>query len=125
MNQTFAEVILAGHLVFILWVMFGALVTPGRRWLTALHLASLVYGISYGAGALALSAPAGRKFLRGARGDRAISKVIPAALSRRNHIFESLLCAANRGWSRCVRHEPLALCTTVCARKEEVLRPFT
>lgn len=45
MNQALAEVMLAAHLVFILWVMFGALVTPGRRWLAALHLASLVYGI--------------------------------------------------------------------------------
>ncbi len=45
MNQALAEVMLAAHLGFILWVMFGALVTPGLRWLGALHLASLVYGI--------------------------------------------------------------------------------
>ncbi len=45
MNQALAEVMLAVHLGFILWVMFGALVTPGRRWLAALHLASLAYGI--------------------------------------------------------------------------------
>ena len=45
MNQALAEVMLADHLVFILWVMFAALVTPRRRWLTALHLVSLVCGI--------------------------------------------------------------------------------
>ncbi len=36
---------LGAHLLFILWVMFGVLVAPRRRWLAALHVASLVYGI--------------------------------------------------------------------------------
>ena len=45
MNQLLAELMLAAHLGFILWVMFGALVTLWRRWLAALHLASLVHGI--------------------------------------------------------------------------------
>jgi hypothetical protein len=41
----FAAAVLALHLAFILWVIFGALITrrcPVLRWL---HLASLVYGI--------------------------------------------------------------------------------
>ncbi len=38
------------HLAFIAWVIFGALVTRGRRWLAGLHVASLVYGIIIEAG---------------------------------------------------------------------------
>ena len=45
MDGSLAEAVLAAHLGFILWVMFGALVTRGRRWLTGLHVASAVYGI--------------------------------------------------------------------------------
>jgi Protein of Unknown function (DUF2784) len=41
---------LAVHLAFIAWVVFGALVTRGRRWLAGLHVASLVYGILIEAG---------------------------------------------------------------------------
>ncbi|HTV15275.1 MAG TPA: DUF2784 domain-containing protein [Acidobacteriaceae bacterium] len=37
--------VLAVHLAWILWVIFGALVTRGRPWLTGFHLASLVWGI--------------------------------------------------------------------------------
>lgn len=37
--------VLALHLVFILWVMFGAFLTRHRPLLTALHLAALVWGI--------------------------------------------------------------------------------
>lgn len=32
------------HLGFILWVIFGALLTRGRRLLTGLHLGTLAYG---------------------------------------------------------------------------------
>lgn len=32
------------HLGFILWVIFGALLTRGRRLLTGLHLGALAYG---------------------------------------------------------------------------------
>lgn len=39
------DLLLAVHLLFILWVIFGALLTGGRRWLSRLHIASLVYGI--------------------------------------------------------------------------------
>ncbi|HYM13236.1 MAG TPA: DUF2784 domain-containing protein [Bryobacterales bacterium] len=44
-------VVLAGaalsvHLLWIGWVIFGALVTRGRRALAWLHIASLVYGIA-------------------------------------------------------------------------------
>lgn len=37
--------ILAVHLLWILWVIFGGLFTRGRPGLTAFHLASLVWGI--------------------------------------------------------------------------------
>jgi len=40
-----ASAVLALHLAWILWVIFGALWTRGRRWLTAFHIASLVWGI--------------------------------------------------------------------------------
>lgn len=36
---------LAIHLGWILWVIFGALLTRGRPWLTGFHLASLLWGI--------------------------------------------------------------------------------
>ena len=45
MDRALAEAVLATHLGFILWVIFGALLTRARRWLAALHIASLVYGI--------------------------------------------------------------------------------
>jgi len=37
--------VLALHLVWILWVIFGTLVTRGRPWLTGFHIASIVWGI--------------------------------------------------------------------------------
>ena len=37
--------VLSVHLAWILWVIFGAFWTFGRPWLTALHIASLVWGI--------------------------------------------------------------------------------
>jgi len=40
-----AAIVLALHLVWILWVLTGVLFTRGRPWLTAFHLASLVWGI--------------------------------------------------------------------------------
>ena len=40
-----AAVVLALHLVWILWVLTGVLFTRGRLWLTTFHLASLVWGI--------------------------------------------------------------------------------
>jgi hypothetical protein len=40
-----AALVLAVHLAFILWVIFGALVTRGRPWLAGLHIASIVWGI--------------------------------------------------------------------------------
>ena len=43
--QGLAALVLAIHLVWILWVIFGALWTRGRPWLTALHLASIIWGI--------------------------------------------------------------------------------
>ena len=38
-------VVLVSHLAWILWVIFGAFWTSGRRWLTVFHIASLVWGI--------------------------------------------------------------------------------
>ena len=35
----------AVHLAFILWVIFGALLTGRRRWAVALHGLSLAYGV--------------------------------------------------------------------------------
>lgn len=40
-----AALVLAIHLAWILWVIFGALVTRGRLWLTGFHIASIVWGI--------------------------------------------------------------------------------
>ena len=40
-----AALVLAFHLAWILWVIFGAVWTRGRPWLTALHIASIVWGI--------------------------------------------------------------------------------
>jgi hypothetical protein len=40
-----AALVLAFHLAWILWVIFGAVWTRGRPWLTALHLFSIVWGI--------------------------------------------------------------------------------
>ena len=40
-----AEATLGAHLAFIVWVMFGALLTRRRPWLGAAHVASLIYGI--------------------------------------------------------------------------------
>ena len=40
-----AAVILAFHLAWILWVILGALVTRGRPLLSAIHIASLLWGV--------------------------------------------------------------------------------
>ncbi len=40
-----AALVLAFHLAWIVWVIFGTLVTRGRPWLTGLHIASIVWGI--------------------------------------------------------------------------------
>ncbi len=43
--QALAVSALALHLAFILWVIFGALFTKGRRILVGLHIGSLLYSI--------------------------------------------------------------------------------
>lgn len=43
--QTLAEIVLAIHLIWILWVIFGAFWTRGHPFLTGLHLASILWGI--------------------------------------------------------------------------------
>ena len=40
-----AASILALHLAWILWVIFGALVTRGRPLLSAIHIVSLLWGV--------------------------------------------------------------------------------
>jgi hypothetical protein len=43
--EPIASVILSVHLLWILWVIFGAFWTRGRIFLTAFHILSLVWGI--------------------------------------------------------------------------------
>ena len=43
--RALAAATLVVHLAFIVWVIFGALLARGRRWLKALHLLSLVYAV--------------------------------------------------------------------------------
>ncbi len=45
MNNAAVVLVLVVHLAWILWVIFGALWTSGRRGLTTFHIASLVWGI--------------------------------------------------------------------------------
>lgn len=45
-----AVAVLALHLAFILWVMFGALVTRGRPWLAWVHILCAAYGVVIEAG---------------------------------------------------------------------------
>jgi Protein of Unknown function (DUF2784) len=45
-DNTAAIVVLVMHLIWILWVIFGAFWTSGRRWLTTFHIASLLWGIA-------------------------------------------------------------------------------
>jgi hypothetical protein len=41
----FGILVLAVHLLWIVWVIFGALVTRGRPFLTVFHVLSLLWGI--------------------------------------------------------------------------------
>jgi hypothetical protein len=45
-----AVVVLAVHLGFILWVMFGAVFTRGRTWLAWVHILCAAYGVVIEAG---------------------------------------------------------------------------
>jgi len=40
-----ADGVLAVHLAFIGWVIFGAIFTRGRPWLAWVHVATIIYGI--------------------------------------------------------------------------------
>lgn len=44
-DTTAAILVMTLHLTWILWVILGAFWTMGRRWWTAFHIASLVWGI--------------------------------------------------------------------------------
>jgi hypothetical protein len=48
--RALVALVLTIHLVWILWVIVGAFFTRGRPWLTALHLASLAWGVIVDAG---------------------------------------------------------------------------
>ncbi len=41
-----AAAVLLLHLAFLLWVIFGSLVTRGRIWMSALHVLSLIWAIA-------------------------------------------------------------------------------
>jgi hypothetical protein len=41
----FADVVLIVHLVYIAWVIFGAIFTRGRLWLAGIHIVTIVWGI--------------------------------------------------------------------------------
>ena len=43
--RALAVLVPAAHLAFILWVIFGALLTGRRRWAAGLHGLSMLYGI--------------------------------------------------------------------------------
>lgn len=43
--ELLAVTALAAHLAFILWLVFGALLTGGRPRLAWVHIASLIYGV--------------------------------------------------------------------------------
>lgn len=45
LDRVLLDLVLTLHLLFIAWVALGALLTRGRRWLSWLHIASLVYGV--------------------------------------------------------------------------------
>lgn len=45
LDSWFAAAVLAVHLLFICWVIFGAVFTRGHRILTGLHIGSLIYAV--------------------------------------------------------------------------------
>lgn len=44
--ELLATLVMLIHFTWILWVIFGAWWTSGRRWLTLFHLGSLIYGLA-------------------------------------------------------------------------------
>ena len=50
LDQILASAVLILHLLFICWVIFGSALTGGRRILTGLHIASLIYAVVIEAG---------------------------------------------------------------------------
>jgi hypothetical protein len=42
---TLADTVLIVHLLYIAWVIFGAIFTRGRPWLAAVHIATILWGI--------------------------------------------------------------------------------
>ena len=45
MYRAIAVGVLSLHATYIAWVIFGAFLTRGRRWLAGLHVTTLVYGV--------------------------------------------------------------------------------
>ena len=50
MYRLLAAGVLAVHLAWILWIIFGALFTRRRKWLARIHIVSLLYSIVIEAG---------------------------------------------------------------------------
>src|SRR5437867_4643860 len=93
-----AAAILGLHLLFILWILFGATITRRRPLLRGLHLGSLVWGI------LIEILPWTCPLTWGSGGYCAVPGWIPAALSRRIGLPEHSTRLAHRPWSRGLYH---------------------
>jgi hypothetical protein len=75
-----AILVLFLHALFILWVVFGALLTRSRPTLRWLHIGSLVLGNSYGTAPLAVSVDGAGELARTQRRSRARARRVLAPL---------------------------------------------
>ena len=66
--QSLAIAVLALHLLWIAWVIFGALLTRDRAWLGWLHAGSLVYSVAIEAGPWPCPLTLAEQWLRAAAG---------------------------------------------------------
>ena len=79
-NNAAVVLVLVVHLAWILWVIFGAFWTRGRRWLAAFHIAISGVG-NYGrGGTLAVSTDHGGRFFSAACRAGFDRREFPAAL---------------------------------------------
>jgi len=93
-----AAAILALHLLFILWIVFGATVTRRRRLLRGLHPGSLVWGILIEILPWTCPLTWAENWLETRAG--VAPGWVPAALSRRVGLPEHSARLAHRPWSR-------------------------
>ena len=84
-NNAAAVLVLVLHLAWILWVIFGAFWTAGRRWLTAFHIASLVWGIMVEVGPWPCPLTMAEDFFQGRVG------LFPAGVNFLQHYISSLV----------------------------------